>query len=322
MPFNDLGSLVGGSIGGLAGGIGSLLGLGAEDWEDEYKRALQFIASVQTPEYNQREIAPAQLGMVGEYQPQIYDAQIQGQPQQVAGSPDMRAQQVATLEGLADYTGRDLPLSDALATQDIQRRVGQDSQALTQAAIEAMAMQGNLGGGQEAVLRSAGNQQAMELARGMGSDLTQQAIQARLQALGMGAGISGQVRGQDLQEQGRNADALNRFNEWASQLSTQVAGRNAATRQGALDQTLAERQRIADWNKMNVQGTQTSNVDRQNALLQQSFSDDFSKAQAQAQAATGYGGALWKKEHDTQKNLINIGRSGGGLGGGLLPWGT
>jgi hypothetical protein len=299
-----------------------MLGLGGEDWEDQYKQALQYLAQVQTPEFNQREIAPTQLGLVGEYQPQTYGMQLRSEdPATVAGSPDMRAQQLAALEHLADYTGKDLPLSEALATQDIQRAMGAESSRLTDSAMNALAMRGNLGGGQEATLRAAANQSAMERARGMGSDLTQQAIQARLQALGMGSDIAGQVRGQDLREQGYNANAMNRFNEWVSQLGTRVAEQNAASRQGALNQTLAERQRIADFNKMNIQGTQESNLERQNRLMQQDFSNEFSKAQAQAQAATGYGGALGRKEYATQQNLINLGKGAGGLVGGLLPWG-
>ena len=322
MAFSMIGGAIGSGLGGIPGTIGSMLGLGAEDWEDEYKQALQYLASVQTPEFNQREIAPAQMGMVGEYQPQQYGMQLRSEdPATVAGSPDMRQQQLQALEHLADYSGRDLPLSEQLATQEIQRSMGAESSRLTDSAMNQMAMRGNLGGGQEAVLRAGAGQAGMERARGMGSDLMQQAIQARLQALGMGSDIAGQVRGQDLQEQGTNANAMNRFNEWVSQLGTRAAEQNAASRQQSLDQTLGERQRIADFNKMNVQGTQESNLDRQNRLLQQDFSNEFSKAQAQSQAAGGYGSALRDKEWATQQNFVNLGKGAGGLAGGLIPGG-
>ena len=206
------GALVGGGVGGLLGLGGKMLGLGETDWEDQYKEALRLMTQLRTPEFADRDIAPAQLASRGDYQAQEYDPRIAGDTSLVEGSPDMRAQQVQNLAHLGEYTGRDLPLSERLAAQEAQRMMSSQSQGLTQSALEAMAMRGNLGGGQEATLRAGANQSAMEMGRGMGADLTQHAIQARRQALGMSSDMAGQVRGQDMAEQGFNADALNRFN--------------------------------------------------------------------------------------------------------------
>lgn len=314
------GSGVGAAIGNIAGGAAILAGAGETNWSKRYQMAVDAAKALQSPDFDMRDITPQQLALVAEFFPEEYSAIIQSRPELVQGSPEMRAAQSQALAHLAGYTQEGLPLSERLAMEDIRRQTGLQERGMRQAALESMASQGRLGGGQEALLRAVGNQGAMETMGGLGRGMAQEALQARLQATLAGGQMAGQVRGQDVLEQMANADAINRFNEWVSQLQTAVAGENARARERAQGYNVGERQRIGDWNKQNVQAMQMYNREQRNKLLQQGFENQATRADLIRAAAQPYGSALMNEQAANQQNIAGMGRAAGSLIGGLLPF--
>ena len=111
------------------------------------------------------------------------------------------------------------------------------------------------------------------------------------------------------------ADSINRFNEWVSQLQTSVAAANAQSRQAASDRNVSESQRISDTNKQTKQATETSNLDRYNQLLGQKYNDELTKRMAAAGAGQKYGDILNQLTNRDQANYEKMFRSVGKIGG-------
>ena len=299
------------------------------------KLAEKILAAIQTPGYDMSQITPEMLQLVGEYQPEVYDAIIAQKPELVTEDPAMRQRQVGAMNQIQPYMQGQLPLQARLQAEDIQRAMSQENQRGTQYALESMAAQGRLGGGQEATLRGMAGQNAMELARSQGNALTNTAINQQLQAILAGGQMAGGIRGQDVNTQLANQDAMNRFNQWASQLQSASAQYNAAQRQAMGAQTLGERQRISDVNTQNVQGTATENLERKNRLLNQGYQDQMQKALAQSNQLMGASGQQMQANTNQADILrsagsglnefgkmltkylgqIGMGAGGGGLGG-------
>lgn len=251
------------------------------------KLAEKILAAVQTPGYDFSQITPEMLSLVGEYYPEAYDAIIMREAPQITEPAAGRVAQLGALGSLERYQSGSLPIQSRLQAEEIQRALGQQAYANTQYGMEALASRGQLGGGQEAVMRGMANQSAMEQARASGNALTNATIQAQLQATGMGGDLAGQLRGQDIQTAMANQDAMSRFNQWASQLKSDAARYNAAQSQAGAWQTTGERQRISDVNAQNRQSTATENLERTNRLKGATFQDAMQKAMAQSNQLMG-----------------------------------
>ncbi len=162
-----------------------------------------------------------------------------------------------------------------------------------------------------------------------GADIAQARLQNQLGAIGMGGQIAGQMRGQSMQTGMANQDALNRFNEWASNLATQAQADAAASRERAGFANVGEGQRIADYNAQNRQATQTSNLERTNRLRDMDFQNQMAKAQAQANAYMNQGSFNANRAAARDQSLGSLfgalgGLAGygaaGGFGGGGQPY--
>ena len=160
-------------------------------------------------------------------------------------------------------------------------------------------------------LRLGGGQQAMTAANTLGSNLVRDAQLQRLGALAQSGEMAGTIRGQDVDVSAQSADIMNRFNEWASQLSTMAARDNAQARQTAQGQNAANKQRVSEWNAINKQATQESNLERQNHLKELTFSNDLSRRGALVNAMNTLGGA---KNAGSAATAANIRALGTGLG--------
>jgi hypothetical protein len=119
----------------------------------------------------------------------------------------------------------------------------------------------------------------MDFARQSGDDTSRRAEERKLQALAASGQLAGQARGQDIGVAGQNQTAVNRFNEWVSNLGTQQNQYAATSRQNAADRTTSERQRIGDYNIRNRQNFKGENRDNRNRLAQIGFENDALKAQ-------------------------------------------
>lgn len=310
-------------LGEFGGYLAILAGAGGDGGMDQYRAAVQVFKKLQEPDFDMSSLTPAELQLVGQYFPEESAAIIeQKQAQQVADTPEMRQAQLEALAGWGQVAQEGLPLVDRLRAEELYRGMGNEAQANDQAILEDLAARGRLSGGMALQGRLQGSQAAMENARASGSDLAMQAQQARLQGLAQYGNMAGAIRSQDIGLRTTNADAVNRFNEWVSQLKTQVGMQNAQARQAARDRNVSERQRIADYNATNAQDVQQFNLENQNRLRQLTFEDQLAKAQGLSGAYMGYGRAKDAETAGRQSQILGLGRAGGGLMGFAMQQGA
>lgn len=318
MAINVPGAYLGGSAGGGLGSLFGLLGLAGEGGEDRYRQAINVFATLSDPNFDARALTAPQLEVIREVAPQVYDAVIAQQVALPEDSPQVRGEQMAALQQLAQVRQEGLPIAERAAAQDQQRALASEYTRAQEAVLRNLAERGRLGSGTEVAARMVGNQGGSELARGMGSDLARQAVLNRLAAAYGAADVGGRLRSQDLALSESRSNTMNRFNEFVSNLQTQAA-RDAATARGAAEAyNVGNAQRVADTNALAAYDVAQQNLNRRNDLEAQ-------RANYALQRAAGQSGALGNladlQERARSERILAIdrlGQSAGGLLGGLL----
>jgi hypothetical protein len=269
-----------------------------------------------------RELTAPQLQKVAQYFPENYEAIIAGGgPSVPTESGAGREMQGKTLADLYDISREGLPLGLKLAAKESSYRLANEAGRGQDAIRNELAMRGRLGGGREAALRAVGGQQAANLARSMGADLSQQEINARMGALGAASTGAGVQRGQDIQLGTAKADAVNRFNEMVSNLRTQAARDAMGERVRAqvanqdLTQNLSERNALLNY------GNDESNLNRLNALRQQTFGNQVSKAEGMTGALKQKAAGKDARQAAIAETAQSAGRAFGGALGGIFDMG-
>lgn len=317
-------------IGEILGGAGSLLGgifglsSGNNDAGKKYlKQALAVWQKVQDPTFDFRNLTMDELKVLAEQSPETYQAIIPTEVRQILDSPEMRASQLGALGQIQDIGKQGgLALEDRLAAQEAQRAMAQQSQRNQASVLRNLAERGRLGGGDEIQARLLANQQAGELGRGMASDITRQALARRLGAIQSAAGLSGQIRGQDIGVSQANADITNRFNELAAGLQNQAAQYNAAARERAQGYNVQTRQRVGEQNVANKYNVNEGNLNRQNALQQQMFNNAAAKASGMSGAYGGLAQADYLQQAAKANNIQQLAAGAGKVAGGLFDVGA
>lgn len=317
MPLGALGGAgIGEGVGGAIGGIAVLAGAGGEGGERYYKKAIAAMEKLKTSNFDYRALSAPELRLVAEYFPEEYEAVV---PESVRLAEESAVGRGAQLDALGYFSGvrdKGLPIETRLATEEAQRGIANERRLGQEAILENLQARGRLGGGTEIAARLGTDQQAMELARGMGSDLARSEIEARMGAAGAAGGIGSQIRGGDVGLSQWNADATNRFNQWVAEQQTQAAAESAGARERAGFANVENRQRIGEENVMNQYNTALQNLTRQNALKGGAFQQELQKAQ-------GLQGAYWQAAYqkDRQKRareeaIVGVGKGLGGAAGG------
>lgn len=318
MSFADIGT----GLGNFGAGLAGLLGAFGEGGSGELEQALLAWNQLRQPEFNTDSQAAPVLTQGGEYQATPYDAVIAGDPSiplESGMGRDAQANALRYFEGVRD---RGLPLSDRIAAQDAQRRIMDANTAANQAAMLGAQRRGLGGTGMESALRAAASQQAMELSRGLGADLTQQAIAARQNAAAQAGGLSGAVRSQDLAAAGMSADAWNRYNEMASQLLSQGAFQTAGAQNQAQAANTSRAQQVGDQNAVNQYYANLRNQEYANQMAQQVFGNQVVQTQGRAGALGGLANARYADQAATRDNVLGLARGLGGAVGGVADYFT
>ena len=316
MP-GDLGG-VGGGLGGAIGNVAILAGAAGKGGAKSYKAALDVWKKLQDPNFDMRSLSAPELQVVGQYFPQVYNAIVPQQAQTISEDPATRAAQMGSLEHLQQYQNTDLPLSEKIAAQNAQASVQDASRRAQQSVMSELAQRGRLGAGDEIQARQGANQQAANLAHGLGSDLTQQSIQARLQA-NQGAGqLAGQIRGQDLGAVAQNAEIMNRFNEMVANQRNSAAQYGAAARERSQAANIGNAQDVSNQNALNSYNVASQNLNRQNALRGDLFNSQLARTQGTANAYNQYGLAQDAQQAAKAAAIRGIGQGVGQVAGGGL----
>ncbi len=325
-----------GGAGDVLGGVGGLIGGGiglatAPDGGDKFrKKAIEVFERLKESKWDEHAVSPAELQILAEYMPQMYQAVL---PRMAETAADSQAGRGAQLEGigyLSRIRDKGLPVETRLAVEEAQRGVSNAAQGAQNAVLENFAARGRLGGGAELAARVGANQQAMETAQGMGSDLARQVMERRMQAATGAAGLGATERGQTIGLNQGNASNLNRYNEMAAQILNEMAQRNAASAERAGFANTENRQRVGESNELNRVEAERRNQEYLNQLKAMTFDQQYRRAGGMAQGYGALAGArdaaraayianaqgLGQATGKTVGGIVDIVK-GGGVGGGI-----
>jgi hypothetical protein len=312
--------LVGGAVGAGAGrGVGGLIGLldssrGGKRYD---KDILSLYQDLDLPDYVIKDLIAAQIPLTGLMGEEQWEAALPGEAAQIADSPEMRAEQVQAISGLREISEEGLPEADRLAAEEGARAMRGALRSGEETQIQGLRRRGRLGGGGEISARAVGGRLASELGRGLNVDITREALQRRLQALSMYGSAAGAVRGQDVTSQDINAQAMNRFKQFAAMQQQQANQANAAERQRVQQYNVETPQALAGQNQLLAYQNAQYNQAYQNQLRGQSYQDELAQAAGMAGAFERLSGGAYAKQAGKQKTYENIGGGIGGLIGGV-----
>lgn len=292
----------------LLGGA-ALVGIGSGIWQylnsAKAQRANQreidalkdLYMKVQDPDFDASEIMPEQIQILQKYVPETIPYVQEVAPQQVqAASAGAMAGRQAQLSALTQYKrlmDQGYDLQTAIEMARAQRGMSAENAAARQTAQEQAARRG-FGGGPS--FYQAGTQQAgMDRLAQMQQQALADAANRRMQATGAYAGLGGQIRGEDVNLEQANVNAINAFNQ-----------RNAANRQnwmqGQADirnkgqmYNIGEAQRVNEANIANRYSGRTRNQELRNQQAQQKFGNQMARL----------GGMSGLQQQQMQQNLAN-----------------
>ena len=316
-----LGSAIGSNVGQGGGqGIGALIGLldkgrGGKRYD---KDILSLYKDLDLPDYVLKDLTAAQIPLTGLMGEEQWEAALPGEASQIADSPEMRAEQVQALGGLQQISEEGLPEADRLAAEEGARAMRGALRSGEETQIQGLRRRGRLGGGGEISARAVGGRLASELGRGLNVDITREALQRRLQALSMYGSAAGAVRGQDVTSQDINAQAMNRFKQFAAMQQQQANMGNAAERQRVQQYNVETPQQLASQNQLLNYQNQQYNQAYQNQLRGQSYQDELQQAAGMAGAFQRLSEGAYAKQAAKQKTYENIGGGIGSLYGGAI----
>jgi hypothetical protein len=316
-----LGAAIGGGVGQSGGqGIGALIGLldkgrGGKRYD---KDILSLYKDLDLPEYVIKDLVAAQIPLTGLMSEEQWEAALPGEAAQIADSPEMRAEQVQAISGLREISEEGLPEADRLAAEEGARAMRGALRSGEETQIQGLRRRGRLGGGGEISARAVGGRLASELGRGLNVDITREALQRRLQALSMYGSAAGAVRGQDVTSQDINAQAMNRFKQFAALQQQQANIGNAAERQRVQQYNVTQPQQLAGQNQLLAYQNAQYNQAYQNQLRGQGYQDELQQAAGMAGAFQRLSEGAYAKQAAKQKTYENIGGGIGSLYGGAV----
>lgn len=308
---------VGSGIGGAVGGIAALAMQG-QGGGSEYKEAIKIFEKLKTSNFDFRSISAPELRIVGQYMPQLYDAIVPAEAQQIADSPEARSSQVKSLGTMEEIRDHGDTLSDRLGSERTQNQILGASKSANEGVLRNMAARGQLGGGDELQARLGANQGLQNQAANMASQLAEQRALRKISGAQMSGSMAGQIRAGDIGVQGMNADYITRLNEITSQQRTAAAKDNAAAMTGAQAKNTEESQRVADSNKLLKYGADKDNRNTQNDLRGREFEQQYKKAAGLAGAHQMYGQQMDQKNQNQAQAMQGVGAGVGGIAGGAF----
>lgn len=298
-------------LGELAGGIASLAGAGGRGGKDEMNRIAYLWDQLQTGGFDMSSLDAPELQMVAEMMPVLREGITPESAPQIAGSPEMRREQLASLAGMRDVATRGTTDVDRLSAQQAQLDAARAGRQQREALLSNLAGRGQLGGGQEIAARLGGLGQQANLQADMGAQLARDAALRRLSAMSEAGSMAGGIRGQDVAQQEANAGLTSRFNELVYGILNNAAAANQQAQQAAQGYNVGMQQDIANLNVGNRYNTALQNLERQNRLRQAEFQQQLAKLQGQTGALQKLGGFNEGRKSAREQGIYDI---GGGIG--------
>ena len=329
MPIGGLlgggggGGGLGGALGGIGGAVGGLIGLldKGRGGKRYVKDILELYRDLDLPDYVIKDLVAAQIPLTGRMSPEQWEAALPGEAAQIADSPEMRAEQLQAISGLREISEEGLPEADRLAAEEGARAMRGALRSGEEGQIQSLRRRGRLGGGGEIAARAVGGRLASELGRGLNVDITREALQRRLQALSQYGSAAGATRGQDVRSQDINAQALNRFAQFAAMQQQMANQANAAERQRVQQYNVQTPQQLAAQNQLLDYQNRQYNQAYQNQLRGQGYQEQLQQAAGMAGAYQQLSRDAYAKQAAKQQTYENIGSGLLGGAGGAIQYG-
>lgn len=240
---------------------------------------------LQAPDLDSKPLTPEEYKVVRDYVPEAAPLILEAQPQLIQQTGDMEMGRQAQRNALRRMSGIGEGEFDPefAALQNQAARRSQEEAQSRQASIMQDAARRGVGGSGLALAMQ--GQAAADAMRGGAEASQQAAAQAyknRIQALMNGAQLGSQMRGEDVQLQGRNADIINAFNQRTSQAAQNWANQRANIGNEAQRFNIGAAQDVANRNVGLRNTTAAANQAARNDAAQRDFENQMSIARGQA----------------------------------------
>ena len=320
LPLAALGSL-GSSIGELGGGLAVRLGAAGKGGKKSYEKAYQAYNKLQEENFDFTKLEPEEVKIVQQYMPDVWNANLPEGYQPIEVSPEARQAQMGVLQKFQEIGQQGIPLEQRLGAQEAQRALASEAGNQQKAILQNLQERGLGGAGTEIAMRMGGQQQASELARGLGSDLARQSIEEQMSALQSAGNLSGTARSQDINLATNQSQALNEYNWKRAQALTEAEQAATNIRNQAQLGNVQEAQRVAESNVAQRNAAAQDAQARADALKQYLMNYRLSKAGGEAGALGNLGKVQYGEQAAKAQQIMGLGKAlggGGGVLGGIL----
>ncbi len=179
----------------------------------------EFSDPMQAPSFDSSKLQPEDLKLLGKYVPEVAPFVAEAAPQLVQRTATGTAALDAQKKALERYTrisdtGND-PVYQA-EQQAAARRAQTEAQSRQASILQDFARRGQSGSGLNLAAQLGGTADAMDREASAANQSSADAYTRRLQALGQGASLAGDIGRDDTSMQSRNADIINSFNDRTS----------------------------------------------------------------------------------------------------------
>ncbi len=283
------------------------LGYGTDDLTaDQKERQLLHnrelnAGAIQGPEFSSAD--DVNYGYAGDLNPEMYSTPESAEYSLAQDSAEGRAAQLAALQHMAELTDQSAGSTSALGrnTAEIDARQLANSR---EGAIRQDAMRrGQLGGTADMLSRQQAAQTASNQNLNAGMQNAQQAALMQLAGTQAGAGMAGQLRGQDQSMAFNNADTINKFNMANTAARNDVRNANTALSNSAAGRNLDTRQGIKDKNT----ALGMAKLDREDRNKQTSFGNQMTQYGAVDDILAAQGNQVNTAEERRRKDRNEIG---------------
>ncbi len=279
----------------------------------ERKRMEELINSLQDPQFDPNSITPEQYAVISQYVPEMAPYIEEMKPTIIQETQDMvqgrQAQRDALerLSGIGKSTGVD-PQMEALANA-ASRKAQTEAQVRQASILQDANRRGGVNGGVALAAQLGASTDSMDRLAASQNQNAANAYQQRLQALMQSGELGGQMRGQDVDMQGKNASIINAFNQrnatgrqtYANQQADMLNDaklKNLQVQQGIANQNVGLKNDYAKYNQgrgddiqRNLYDARAKKIGMQGGLSQQNIGAINQTAQDRNNMIQGVGGA-------------------------------
>ncbi len=268
----------------------------------------QFAQELKQPSFNFKNITADDQKLLGKFNPDIARYIPEVASTTIGRTADMKSGRDAQLRALQRYQavgeGEFDPQYQEMVAKAQQQALGK-ARGQNEAILQGAARRGVQNSGLTMANQQAASAQAMNTLADTGLSAASQSYQNRLGALASGASLGGQIQGQDVELQQRNADIINAFNQRMQSGQQNYENNRANAANNAQQYNLNAAQQVSNYNA----GLAGDDRRRQDDLLKFLYN-----AQAQQQ---GRGDQLAQQQYGNQVNQLQYNN---GLATNLANW--